>query len=103
MVRPYRRLSVEQRQALWSRWRAGESLLQIAEALGTHKSNVWWVVQRRGGLAPARRQRAASALQAWEREEISRGLAQEDGVRSMAPRLHRPPSTISPHIRRPAG
>ena len=103
MTRRYRRLSVGQVAELWSRWQRGESLLEISEALGAHKSSVWWIVQRRGGLAPPSRQRAARVLQVNEREEISRGLAQGESRRSMARRLGRAPSTISREIGRHGG
>ena len=103
MARHYRRLSAADRMALWTRWQRGESLLEISEALGTHKSNVWWLIQRHGGLVPAARRRAARTLQLREREEISRGLAQGESVRSLARRLGRAPSTISREIRRHGG
>lgn len=103
MTKRYRRLSAADRAVLWTRWQRGETLLEISEALGTVRSNVWWVVQQRGGLAPPARCRAARALQTAEREEISRGLAQGEGVRSLARRLGRAPSTISREIRRHGG
>ena len=103
MARPYRRLSVGQVSELWTRWQRGESLLEISEALGAHKSSVWWIVQRRGGLVPPPRQRAARALRAAEREEISRGIAHGESGRSIARRLGRAPSTISREIRRHGG
>jgi IS30 family transposase len=52
---------------------------------------------------PAARRRAARTLQLSEREEISRGLAQGESVRSLARRLGRAPSTISREIRRHGG
>ena len=103
MTRHYQRLSATDRAAVWARWQQGETLLEISEALGTFKSNVWSLVQRHGGLVPPTRRRAARALQLSEREEISRGLAHGERVRSLARRLGRAPSTISREIRRHGG
>ena len=103
MARHYRRLAAAELAALWARWQRGESLLEISEALGTHKSNVWGVVQRWGGLIPPPRRRARRVLQLSDREEISRGLVHGERVRSMARRLGRAPSTISREIRRHGG
>lgn len=103
MTRHYRRLSATDRAAVWARWQQGETLLEISEALGTFKSNVWSLVQRHGGLVPPPRRRAARTLQLDEREEISRGLAHRESVRSLARRLGRAPSTISREIRRHGG
>src|SRR6476619_3098258 len=82
MARHYRRLAAADLTALWARWQRGESLLEISEALGTHKSNVWGVVQRWGGLIPPPRRRADRVLQLSDREEISRGLVHGERVRS---------------------
>jgi IS30 family transposase len=103
VARHYRRLSAADRAAVWARWQRGETLLEISEALGTVKSNVWWLIDSRGGLVPPVRRRAARALQLGEREEISRGLAHGESVRSLARRLGRAPSTISREIRRHGG
>jgi IS30 family transposase len=56
-----------------------------------------------GGIAPAPRRRAAGALSAGEREEISRGLAAGRSIRHTAALLGRAPSTISREIRRNGG
>lgn len=103
MARRYRRLSAEAVRLLWARWQAGESLVEIADRLGAHKSSIWWIVQRHGGLVPPPRVRAARALTLGEREEISRGVAQGDSLRCVARRLGRAPSTISREIQRHGG
>jgi len=103
MGRHYRRLGAADRAALWTRWQRGETLLEISAALGTFKSNVWSEVQRRGGLVPPPRTRAARVLQSAEREEISRGLAAGESLRGIARRVGRAPSTISREIRRHGG
>jgi IS30 family transposase len=96
-------LSASELELLWRRWKGGDSSLQIAEALGVSKSAIWHQIRRHGGLATRPRQRAVRALSLGEREEISRGLATQEGVRSLARRLARAPSTISREIHRHGG
>ena len=97
------RLTTEQLTLLWSHWRRGETAVQLSDRLGCHKSTITWVVSRAGGLQPRVPTRAPGALQAAEREEISRGLARGEGVRGLARRLGRAPSTISREIHRHGG
>jgi len=97
------RLSRAQERELWTRWKAGESLTRIGEALATQPRCLYTVVARRGGIAPPPRRRASRALSAAEREEISRGLAGGCGVRAIARTLRRAPSTISREIARNGG
>lgn len=103
MGKHYRRLTAADRAVLWARWQRGDTLLEISQALGTFKSNVWSEVQRRGGLVPPPRTRAPRVLQSAEREEISRGLAAGESLRAIARRLGRAPSTISREIHRHGG
>ena len=103
MTRRYKQFSASELEILWSRWKDGESNLQIAEALGFPRSSVWYQIRRRGGMPPQPRRRAERALSLSEREEISRGLATAEGVRSLARRLARAPSTISREIQRHGG
>ena len=103
MARRYKRLSPQDVNALWSRWQQGETAVQISAVLGCHRGTVTWVVDRAGGLRPRERRRAAQALSLAEREEISRGLAAADGVRALARRMGRAPSTISRELRRHGG
>src|SRR6185295_5673053 len=56
-----------------------------------------------GGLRPRVRRRATRHLTLAEREEISRGVAVGDGVRTLARRLGRAPSTISRELERRGG
>lgn len=103
MGRVYHQFSASELESVWQRWKRGEPNLQIAKALGFPPASVWWQIRTRGGLAPHARRRAARALSLSEREEISRGLATAEGVRSMARRLARAPSTISREIERHGG
>jgi IS30 family transposase len=103
MVRRYKRLSAADVSLLWSRWQRGEPAIEISDVLGCATETVFWHVDRAGGLPPRARRRAARHLTLAEREEISRGLAQAEGVRAMAGRLGRPPSTISREIARHGG
>ena len=103
MNRGYKRLLPDDLDMLWSRWQRGETSVQISAVLGCSKATVTWHVARTGGLRPRERRRAARHLQMAEREEISRGLACGEGVRDLARRLGRAPSTISRELRRHGG
>jgi IS30 family transposase len=96
-------MSWRERNELWRRWRAGESLSDIARALQRDHSRVYHIVEAEGGIAPVARRRSPRHLSLLDREEISRGLARGETVRSMARRLERPASTISREIRRHGG
>ena len=97
------RMTWSERNELWRRWRAGESLVDIAKALERERTGLGNVVAAAGGIAPPAQQRSRLALTAQEREEISRGLAHDETVRGIAERLSRAPSTISREIRRHGG
>jgi IS30 family transposase len=98
-----RRMSWSQRNEMWRRWRAGESIVDIAEALDRERTRIGAEILAAGGIAPQPRRRSRLALTTTEREEISRGIACDDAVRAMARRLGRAPSTISREIRRHGG
>jgi IS30 family transposase len=100
---PQPRLSPAQKADLWSRWKRGESLSEIARALNRVPGAIGHVVGHRGGIAPALRRRAVRVLRTDEREEISRALAVGESCRSIGRRLHRAPSTICREIRRHGG
>ena len=93
-----------QRAELWERWRNGQSVADIARALGRrNKSGVYRLLALDGGIAPNVRRRAPLALRLAEREEISRGLAAGQSIRQIACGLGRAPSTVSREIRRNGG
>lgn len=95
-----RGLSASQRTELWERWKAGQTLSDIGNALGKHAASIFATVTAFGGIAPPPRQRSRLALTLEEREEISRGLAAGNSIRTIAAGLGRAPSTVSREIRR---
>jgi IS30 family transposase len=97
------RMTWSERNELWRRWSAGESLVDISRALGRERTRLGAVIGAAGGIAPAAQRRSRLALTAQEREEISRGIAHDETVRGLAQRLDRAPSTISREIRRHGG
>ena len=97
------RMSWSERNELWRRWRAGESLTHIAKALDRERTGLGLVVAADGGIAPPARHRSRLALTAAEREEISRGLVRGDSLRVLARGLGRAPSTVSREVRRHGG
>ena len=68
------KLTLAEKAQLWRRWKEGQSLREIGEALGGRQSAVTAQIYRRGGIAPVQRYRSIRALNLEEREEISRGL-----------------------------
>lgn len=101
----YERLgfSAAQRRELWERWARGESLTDVARALGKHTSSVHTHLAQTGGIRPAERRRSALALTLAEREEISRGIARYESIRFIAQSLGRSPSTVSREVARNGG
>jgi IS30 family transposase len=96
-------LSALQKRELWQRWRNGQSLSDIARALGKHPGSIHGVVSANGGIVPPVRRRSRLALSLPEREEISRGLAAGHSMRRIALLIQRSPSTISREAARNGG
>jgi IS30 family transposase len=92
-----------QREELWRRYKAGETVLGIARALGQGPNNLYRVLQGCGGIAPARRTRSSRVLGFNEREEISRGIAAGNTFRGIARGLKRAVSTVSREVARHGG
>ena len=88
---------------VWDRWRRGESLHEIGRAFGKLSSSIHCQLAHTGGIRPQPRRRSRLALSLSEREEISRGIAADQSVRSIAECLGRSPSTVSREIRRNGG
>jgi Helix-turn-helix domain len=95
-------LTEEQKVDMWRRWRAGNSIREICQALKRNSSPVYQQLAIRGGIAPSGRIRTV-VLKMAEREEISRGLNSGESFRSIARRLDRAPSTVSREVARHGG
>jgi len=95
--------SAAEKTEMWDRWQRGESLTAIGRAFGKASSSVYFQIAPYGGIRAAPRRRSRLALTPWEREEISRGIAAHESVRSIAKLLGRSPSTVSREISRNGG
>ena len=96
-------LSPRRKAELWKRWRAGESVSDIARALEKNVGSIFGVLRLRGGIGPPQRKRSQCALTRGDREEISHGLAAGLSQRQIAARIGRSPSTVSREIDRNGG
>ena len=92
-----------QRAEIWDRWQRGESLNAIGRAFDRPSSSIFSQLAPSGGIRPPPRQRSRLALTLSEREEISRGIARQHSLRSIAAQLGRSPSTISREVKRNGG
>ena len=93
----------EQKALMWDRWKKGESLGSIARLFDRHHPSIERIIAEHGGIRPPARRRSPRALTLAEREEISRGIASGNSMRSIAGALGRAPSTISREIKRNGG
>ncbi len=96
-------LSTEQRADIWARWQRGESMSSIGRLFERESSSIYPILAPSRGIRPPQRTRSRFALSLSEREEIFRGVATKQSLRSMARQLERPPSTISREIHRNGG
>jgi IS30 family transposase len=105
MRRKYRRTKVSAAESaeLWKRWKKGEGLHAIGEALGRGHTSIAGHIRPSGGIRPPPRRRSMRALSLAEREEISRGIVAGRSVRAMARALGRSASTVSREIIRNGG
>jgi IS30 family transposase len=97
------RLVERERRELWTRFKAGESLRQIARGLSRDASSIGYLVKARGGVAPLPGTRSMRTLSLTEREAISRGLSAGHSYRQIAAQLGRAVSTISREVARHHG
>ena len=95
--------SASQRAEIWDRWQRGESMSSIGRFFERESSSVFSVISPTGGIRPPDRKRNKSALSLAEREEISRGLINQQSLRWIAHQLGRAPSTISREVQRNGG
>lgn len=97
------RLTPDERRDLWRRWREGQTLTAIGEALSLAPASVFAMVRSAGGFSPPERTRSERSLTREDREEITRGLAAGDSIRAIASRIGRSPSTVSREVSRNGG
>jgi len=93
----------KQKAFMWDRWKQGDSMHDIAALFDRNHTLVQHIFSSSGGIRPAARKRSSTALTLAEREEISRGLASKQSIRSIAVQLNRAPSTISREVKRNDG
>jgi IS30 family transposase len=96
-------LSAASKRELWERWRAGESISDIARALHKAPGSIHGMLEATGGFSPPERRRRRCALIPAEREEISRELASGESLRAIATRLGRCASTVCREVNRNGG
>jgi len=75
----------------------------VARELGRSPGSVRWMVEDHGGVRPPPRIRSSRHLSLVEREEISRGMAAGESLRSIGVRLGRSASTVSREVARHGG
>lgn len=95
--------TAQQRSLMWDRYQQGDSLHDIARMFDRFHSSIGRIIHESGGIRPAEPRRSSRALSLSEREEISRCLAIGRGVREIARKLSRSPSTISREISKNGG
>lgn len=93
----------QQRAELWARYRAGDSIREIARDLAKNPGAVHGVIRLQGGITPRLRARSLRALSLEEREHISRALAADQSYREIGRALGRSASTISREVGRHGG
>ena len=97
------KLSEQQRNDMWRRWKAGQSLHEIGRAFSKDHVSIQFMLAQHGGIAPTARQRSALTLTLAERENISRGIACGSSIREIARGLQRAVSTVSREVARHGG
>src|SRR6266851_6579281 len=99
-MRPGQRfgLSAIEKNEIWRRWKAGQTLHEIGRAFDKPHSSIRCLLLPRGGIPPAARRRSRLALTLAEREDISRGIASGSSIREIARHLDRAASTVSREV-----
>src|SRR6202521_130303 len=97
------KLSDVERNDMWGRWKAGQSLHEIGRVFGKDHVSIQFMLAQHGGIAPAARRRSPLRLTLAEREEISRGIASGGSIREIAKRLKRAVSPLSREVARHGG
>ncbi|MDQ7804822.1 IS30 family transposase [Amycolatopsis sp. A133] len=92
------------RVRFWEQVRAGRAVAPASWAVGvSHRTGQRWFAEAGGVIGNAPGELGSRYLSVAEREEISLGLARDEGIRQIAYRLSRSPSTISREITRNGG
>ena len=104
-MRPGKRfgLSAIEKNEIWRRWKAGQSLHEIGRAFDKPHSSIRCLLLPRGGIPPKARRRSRLALTRAEREDISRGIASGSSIREIARHLDRAASTVGREVTRHGG
>lgn len=84
-------------------WKGGFSISEIGRVVGSPPGSVFSVLLSHGGIYQAPQRRRPGTLTLADREEISRGLAAGESLRSIGRRIGRPASTISREIAKNRG
>ena len=77
----------EQKALMWDRWQKGETLGSIARLFDRFHSSIERIIAEHGGICPSKHRRSPRALTLAEWEEISRGIALGNSLRSIAASL----------------
>ena len=94
-------MPVEREYGFWARVRAGAGIDDAAGAVGVSRSQGSRWFHDRGGVMPSKKAgQRDRCLDSGEREEIALLRAAGAGVREVARRVGRDPSTISRELRR---
>src|SRR6202167_5200046 len=104
-MRPGQRfgLSAIEKNEIWRRWKAGQTLHEIGRAFDKPHSSIRCLLLPRGGIPPKARRRSRLALTRAEREDISRGIASGSSLREIARHLDRAASTVGREVTRHGG
>ncbi len=104
-MRPGKRfgLSALEKNEIWRRWKAGQTLHEIGRAFDKPHSSIRCLLLPRGGIPPKARRRSRLALTRAEREDISRGIASGSSIREIAGHLDRAASTVGREVTRHGG
>ena len=101
--RPRIHYTETQRALMWDRWQQGDSMHDIARLFDRSHPAIHRILTLNGGFRPREKKRSPLALTLAEREVISRGLASQLSMRTIAAQLDRSPSTVSREIQRKGG
>ena len=103
MPRVKRAYTGPERDELWRRWKRGDRITDIANALERENGSLYGHLMASGGIQPRKRSRNQRVLSLGEREAISRGLATGLSLRAIAEELGRSPSTVCREVARNGG